>query len=479
MMQAFVWDDRFVTGLALVDAQHRHLVDLVNETGDMLLKGGGSAEQARAIFAALADYAHVHFATEEGLMHKLSVDPRHLDVHAEHHRDFVEQVTLMWQRRDQIEDPASQLQGFLASWLTMHILGEDQAMARMMADIERGLTPAEAYEREATQVDNGVSALLDALHNLYRLLAEQNRELDAANRQLEAKVAERTHDLAAANLSLEREREELRQLLATVESAQRQHLLSEKMAAMGRMVAGLAHEMNTPLGIALGALSSGDETLAAMARLLDQEEVSEAQLRGYIDRLGQGSRLALANLNRGVALVSRIRHASIDLPGQSERVYLLADAIGETLLGWRKRLLDAGVVVSVACAPDLAVTGDPLLIEQVLANLLQNSLEHGFAGRAQGEVRIDARLDPAGLCRIVYSDDGAGMPEEVAGNAFEPFYTTRRGVGASGLGLYFCYSIVSERLAGRIGCQSRPGEGIRIDIEFPAMPSGKALEEAP
>ncbi|NTV96060.1 MAG: bacteriohemerythrin [Thiobacillus sp.] len=472
MMQAFVWDNRFVTGLELVDKQHRHLVDLVNETGDMLLKGGGDKGQADKIFAELAEYARVHFATEEGLMHKLGVDARHVDAHTEHHRNFVEQVTLMWQRLDQTEDPASMLQGYLSSWLTVHILGEDQVMARMMADIGKGMSPAEAYEQEYAQVDNGVSALLDALHNLYRLLAEQNRELDGANRQLEAKVAERTRDLADANLSLKSEREELRHLLATVESAQRQQLASEKMAAMGRMVAGLAHEMNTPLGITVGAFSNSDDTLAAIERLLSQEEVSEAQLRAYVDRLKQGNRLAQANLSRAVALVNRIRHTSIDLPEQVDRVYLLASAIEETRLGWRQRLRDAGIEVAVSCPANLAVTGDPLLIEQVLANLFQNSLEHGFNGRDHGRIRIDADLDSAGTCHIAFSDDGAGMPEEVLGHAFEPFYTTRRGIGSSGLGLYFCYSIVTDRLGGRITCRSRAGDGLRIDIEFPAHPAG-------
>lgn len=476
MMQAFVWDDRFVTGLELVDEQHRHLVDLVNETGDMLLQGDASKAQANKIFAELADYAHVHFATEEALMHKARLDPRHVEVHTQHHNDFVEQVKLMWQRLDQTGDPASLLQGFLASWLTVHILGEDQIMARMMADIGKGLPPADAYEKEYAQVDHSVSALLDALHALYRLLAEQNRELASANLLLESKVAERTSDLAAANLSLQAEREELRRLLATVEAAQRQQLASEKMAAMGRMVAGLAHEMNTPLGISVGALSSSDETLAAIERLLAQEEVGETQLRAYLDRLRQGSKLATTNLNRAVALVNRIRHTSIDLPAQTERVYLLGGAIGETLLGWRKRLADAGVVVTVSCPASLAITGDPLLIEQVLANLLQNSLEHGFSGAGKGQIRLEAYADPAGLCHITYADDGAGMPAEVVRNAFEPFYTTQRGVGASGLGLYFCYSIVTDRLGGQITCQSRPGEGIRIDIEFPIHPTGLSQE---
>ncbi|TCJ16371.1 bacteriohemerythrin [Parasulfuritortus cantonensis] len=479
MSAAFVWDDRFVTGLELVDAQHRHLVDLVNETGEMLVRGDRDEAQANRIFGELADYARVHFATEEGLMRKRGIDPRHVREHTEHHHNFVEQVGLMWQRLDQSDDPAGMLQGFLSSWLTVHILGEDQVMARMMADIEAGLPAAEAYEKEYAAVDNSVSTLLDALHNLYSLLADKNRELDAANRELEAKVAERTRDLAEANRSLAAEGEELRHLLATVESAQRQQLAGEKLAAMGRMVAGLAHEMNTPLGIALGALSSGDDTVAALRGLLSREEVAEDELRAYIERLTEGNRLALTNLNRAAALVNRIRHTSVDLPGQTERVYLLADAIRETLLGWHPRLRDAGVAVAVTCAPDLAVSGDPLLVEQVLANLLQNSLEHGFYGRPGGAIRIEAAVEASGNCRIAYMDDGVGMPEDVIEHAFEPFYAARRHLGGAGLGLYFCYSIVSERLGGRIACTSRPGDGMRVDIEFPVHMRHPALEMTP
>lgn len=469
-MRAFVWDQRFVTGIALVDQQHKHLVDLANETGELLLQGSCSDQDAKRIFDDLAHYAHVHFATEEALMRKRGVDPRHVEVHTRHHQDFVEQLTSMWRRLEQTGNPAETLQGFLAAWLTVHILGEDQIMARMMTDIEQGMSPAEAYEREYIQVDNSVSALLDALNNLYHLLSQQNQELDAANRELEAKVDTRTRALAEANHRLEDEQHELRRLLASMEAAQRQLLASEKMGAMGRMVAGLAHEMNTPLGIGLGALSSSAEVLGAMEKLLDQEEVSEAQLRIYIDRLKQGGQLAEANLRRAATLVQRIRRASIDQPDNAQSTYRLADAIQDALLGWREKLRNAGVIVHLDCPANPLLLGEPLLIEQILTNLLQNSLDHAFSGRSAGQIQISAALDPDGKCRIAFSDDGAGMSADVAAYAFEPFFTTRRDLGASGLGLYFCYNIVTERLGGHIQCQSQPDSGTRIDIEFPAQP---------
>ncbi len=468
-MRAFVWDQRFVTGIELVDEQHKHLVDLVNETGDLLLQGGRSEDHARRIFADLADYAHVHFADEETLMRSHGLDRRHVEAHTRHHHDFVEQLTSLWRRLDQTSDPAGTLHGFLASWLTVHILGEDQIMARMMRDIEQGLSPAQAFEQEYARVDNSISALLDALHNLYHLLSRQNQELDMVNQELEGKVAARTHDLAEANQHLKTEQDELRRLLASMEAAQRQLLASEKMGAMGRMVAGLAHEMNTPLGIGIGALSNNDAVFTAIDRLLEQEEVSETQLRDYLDRLRQGSRLAESNLHRAATLVQRIRNASIDQPDNSATTFRLGDAIQEALLGWRERLRQAGIIVVVECPENPLLSGEPLLLEQILANLVQNSLEHAFSGRRTGQIQISAALTPQGECNISFADDGAGMPAEVAACAFEPFFTTRRGGGASGLGLYFCYNIVTERLGGHIHCTSLPAAGTRIEITFPAQ----------
>ena len=226
-MEAFVWDEHFTTGLERVDQEHHHLVVLINRLGESLIAGQMEApESLQAIFGDLAAYAQYHFAEEERLMAEIGVSPRHSDPHRQHHLDFVEQVSTMWNSRNSMASAAETLHGFLRSWLGFHILGEDQAMARQIALIRGGTAPEQAYELDSTRADNATAALLRALHNLYHVLSGQNRDLAAANVRLEERVAERTAELGLANQSLTDLNHRLRELSNSdglLEIANRRH----------------------------------------------------------------------------------------------------------------------------------------------------------------------------------------------------------------------------------------------------------------
>ncbi len=214
-MEAFVWDDNFTTGLTLVDEQHQRLVDLVNQLGDSLIDRQLSDESLESIFTELADYAGYHFGEEERLMAESGISARHRDLHIEHHAKFIEQVSRMWNSRANMTNPAEILHGFLSSWLGFHILGEDQIMARQIKLVQSGELPDEAYAITTARKDNATAALLHALHKLYHVLSEQNRDLADANVQLEARVAERTHALADANAALVAANNQLQEMSRT------------------------------------------------------------------------------------------------------------------------------------------------------------------------------------------------------------------------------------------------------------------------
>ncbi len=202
-MEIFVWDQHFTTGLEQVDQQHHYLVGLINQLGASLIEGEAQGPGTlQKIFDHLADYARYHFAEEERLMQETGVDPRHRDPHCLHHVQFIEQLSTMWNSRDSMENPVETLHGFLRSWLGFHILGEDQVMARQIALIRAGKSPDQAYDIGLESRDNATSALLQAMHNLYHVLSEQNRNLAAAKVRLEEKVTERTGELALANQAL-------------------------------------------------------------------------------------------------------------------------------------------------------------------------------------------------------------------------------------------------------------------------------------
>jgi two-component system, NtrC family, sensor kinase len=184
-MKAFVWNRLFFTGIESIDAQHRRLVDITNELGDLALGGEEISEgRMQILFKQLSDYAREHFHDEEMLMRQAGLDARHVEPHVSHHHQFVEQLTAMWRARGAMKHPTETLHDFLAAWLAFHILGEDQSMARQMARVTAGESAEIAYELEAQPKDNSSAILLQALQTLYHLLAEQNRELAEANQRL-------------------------------------------------------------------------------------------------------------------------------------------------------------------------------------------------------------------------------------------------------------------------------------------------------
>lgn len=429
-MDAFVWDKRFVTGLEAVDTQHHHLVELVNQVGNFLLKNSADDAALERVFAELASYANYHFAEEERLMAEMAVDLRHAERHAIHHQDFVKQVVSMWARRTQSSDPAAMLHGYLASWLTVHILGEDQVMARMIDAIRKGDDPAAAFEHESAPGENSVSALLDALHKLYHVLSVQNRELAESNQSLEQKVAQRTQDLARANRQLQKEQDDLRRAMAHIEATQLQLLNSEKMASLGRMVAGFAHQLNTPVGIAIGAISNGEDVIAATERLLEGDEVSAEALQASFNQLKDGAQLALSNLKNAALLVQRIKQSSLDHDAMTRQIFLLREVIDTVLLELRVRIEAASITLTIECPGGLKINGIRELYEQLLSSLIGNALRHAFpvAGR-EPHLLVAVSLDQENALSIRCKDNGVGMPPDVSEQVFEPFFTTQRATG--------------------------------------------------
>ena len=189
-MEAFVWDQRFVTGIAIVDEQHRRLVDILNRLGDVMLSGDALSEgKMQLLFLELSGYAREHFRDEEQLMREAGLDARHTELHTLHHHQFVEQLAAMWRTRSAMKNPAETLHGFLSAWLAFHILGEDQAMAREIGLVRAGQSPASAHEQQALLEDNTTATLLKALGTLYHVLSEQNLNLAEANSRLQRQIS--------------------------------------------------------------------------------------------------------------------------------------------------------------------------------------------------------------------------------------------------------------------------------------------------
>lgn len=262
----------------------------------------------------------------------------------------------------------------------------------------------------------------------------------------------------------------LRRRLGEVEQARDTMAQNEKMASLGRMVAGFAHEVNTPVGVAVGAVSQAGDVVRDFDRLLAQDEVDEEELRGHLATLGETNALALANLRRAAALVQSFKRTAVDQISEAARDYDLAELIADVRQNLHGLFKKTAIAVEVRCDPHLHLHGPAGALEQLLTNLLVNSRLHAFDdGARPGRIVIEAWREADEIV-IDYRDDGAGMSAETLAHLFEPFYTTRRGAGGSGLGLYLVYDIATRALGGAIACSSAPGAGARFVLRYPVRP---------
>jgi hemerythrin-like metal-binding protein len=459
-MQAFLWNSLFETGLIEVDGQHQRLVGLVNQLGQDT-HSGDPARIDQAL-AELADYTVYHFRSEEAIMAAAGVSALHADRHRATHQRFVAQVVEWINRRKAGEDiHLGALIEFLADWLVFHILGDDQSLGRQVLAIQTGVAAEDAYANDQASNDPRTGILLGALRRLYGGLAARNEELvvaqaslTALNATLEKRVDERTAELRQANERLQ--------------SEQARSIEAEKMASLGRMVAGFAHEVNTPVGIALGATSHAQELVSELGTLMEQDEVTEEDLNSRMGMLTEAADLATKNLHRAADMVQRFKRTAVDQSCERERVYELAELFEDVERSLRNEFKNTRIRVSWHCPPGLRLFGPAGTVVQLLINLMQNSRIHAFAnGQAEGAIDLMAKLVD-GQVQIEFADNGVGMPAETLVHVFEPFFTTRRSEGGSGLGLYIAHNLATQALHGSIHCDSALGAGARFTIRFPA-----------
>lgn len=286
-------------------------------------------------------------------------------------------------------------------------------------------------------------------------------ELDRHRHHLAELVEERTRELAARNHALN-------DALALVQRTQRELIESEKQASLGRLVAGFAHEINTPIGVAVGASSLALEEARLLLPLLDADEVDERVLRAAIERIAEASGLVFANLSRAADLVGRFKRTSVDQTRGESRLYNLRETIDDAVASLHDVIKRTPVAVRVEVPEDIELYGQPGALGQIVTNLVLNAIRHGYAdGARAGEVLI-AGDQTAGEIELSISDDGAGMDEATRARAFEPFFTTARGSGGTGLGLFICHNLATAELHGSLRCDSAAGEGTRFSLRFPA-----------
>jgi two-component system cell cycle sensor histidine kinase/response regulator CckA len=268
--------------------------------------------------------------------------------------------------------------------------------------------------------------------------------------------------------------EDLRESLRKLEDAQDELVRKERLATVGLLVAGVAHEVNTPLGVAMTASSVVSEELDALRAKFDAQQLTRADLRGFLDRAGLARELVRSNLDRAAAQVTNFKRVSVDHVSQQRRRIDVGEYLRQTLDSLRPVLRRAALelALDIDTSPG-EIDTVPGALAQILTNFITNTAAHArdAAGSNQDDlepVRVELRVRREPDCvRLTYRDHGQGMSEAVRRQAFQPFFTTARGAGGSGLGLHIVHSLVVDVLGGRIDLTTAPGQGVCFEIEFP------------
>lgn len=285
------------------------------------------------------------------------------------------------------------------------------------------------------------------------------QEMMQLNQLLEQRVQERTEALSKSN-------QDLRSAVKNLEQAQAELLQREKLAALGALVAGIAHELNTPIGNSVTAASTLHEQAGAFSRQV-AAGITRSALERFLENANTASDIVLRNLSRAAELVSSFKRVAVDQTSDQRRTFDLAEVLSETLLTLGPGIKQSGHEVTHDIDLHIPMDSFPGALSQVVSNLVNNALVHAFADKAHGAVRVEARRLDDGTVEVSVTDDGCGIASENLGRIFNPFFTTRLGSGGSGLGLHIAYNLVTGVLGGQIRAESTPGVGTRLIVTMP------------
>lgn len=257
--------------------------------------------------------------------------------------------------------------------------------------------------------------------------------------------------------------------LRDLQDAQRNLIEAEKMASLGGLVAGVAHEINTPVGITLTTASHLEEKMKGVRRLFDEGKLRKQDFADFLSVGENACQLLLSNCTRAANLIQSFKQVAVDQTSDERRHFDLDQYIDEVLLSLGPKLKRTNYRITVDCPEGLEIDSFPGPLSQVLTNFVMNSVIHGFEGREDGTMRLTATPpDAEGMVELRYEDDGKGIPPDHLRRIFDPFFTTKRGVGGSGLGLNIVYNIVTQTLHGSIRAESEDGRGAAFILRFPA-----------
>lgn len=338
-------------------------------------------------------------------------------------------------------------------------------IARRAANLSRASKEIAAGNYDIRVKVDGSDELSDLSVNFNRMadaVQANIAEISALKDGLEARVEERTHALHESNRALEAH-------VAKLNTAREQLVRSEKLAGLGAMVAGVSHELNTPIGNALVAATTVQQRTAEFAKQVAQDQITRRSLEVFIQTSMEGNALTERALIRAAELIASFKSVAVDQTSERRREFDLALTVNDVLqtMYYARKISQHRIEIDVPTHIVLDSFPGPLM--QVVSNLIDNALVHAFDAESAGCMQLNARCDQSGYVRIEFRDNGRGIPQEHLSRVFDPFFTTRLGQGGSGLGLNIVINIVEGLLGGTIRVESELGVGTVFVIDLPLV----------
>ncbi len=313
---------------------------------------------------------------------------------------------------------------------------------------------------ESIRDENGnETGKLIVLHDQTEVVQSHQR-LESLNESLEKRVQERTRNLEESNARLE-------ESLASLAQAHEQLVQSEKMAALGSLVAGISHEINTPIGIGVTTSTNIEESIESLEQMFSDGTLTRSEFENRIGQTRKGLDILIRNLRRASELIKSFKQVAVDQSSDELREIDVREYCDEIILSLQPKLKTTNIQLDNNIPEGIRIYTNPGALYQILSNLIMNSLVHAFDQPLDNEtISLNAMLNNSELV-FEYKDNGKGADEETLKKIFDPFFTTKRGQGGSGLGMNVVYNLVTSSLKGKIDVQSEEDRGIAIKINMP------------
>jgi len=304
--------------------------------------------------------------------------------------------------------------------------------------------------------------LNEKIELLKREIAERRnaeQKVLSLNEELEQRVKKRTAELQQLNSELNNSIEELK-------NTQDQLVRTERLASLGSMVAGVAHEINTPVGVCVTAVSHLESQAAHYNKLYESGNLTRHDFESLLNIAIESSKIMHSNLDRTADLVRSFKQLAVDQTSDEQRHINIKHYLEELMISLRPLFRGLHHRFEFVCPDDINIESHPGAIAQIFSNLINNSIVHGFEGIEEGLIKIEIERDKEKIL-IHYCDNGLGVTQENLQYIFDPFFTTRRNKGGSGLGMSIVYNLVTNQLKGNIRVTSEPHQGIHFYISLP------------